>query len=126
MKTNASAKNQVKTEKTEKTGTGQAGRGRWLRTALLTYTLAGPAIRAWIKRRASQGSQAVVTAVQAVPEAAQSRQSDFRERLEQLRRESRQKAIQQAQHLRIHASQMQAQSLQLRNAICKEPKQRRR
>ena len=126
MKTNASAKNQVKTEKTEKTGTGQAGRGRWLRTALLTYTLAGPAIRAWIKRRASQGSQAVVTAVQAVPEAAQSRQSDFRERLEELTRESRQKAIEQAQHLRIQASQLQAQSRQLRKAIRKEARQRRK
>src|SRR5712692_7335904 len=126
MKTDASAKNQLKTEKTEKTGTGQAGRGRWLRTALLTYTLVGPAIGAWIKRRASQGSQAVVTAVQAIPEAAQSRQTDFRERLEELTRESRQKAIEQAQHLRIQASQLQAQSRQLRKAIRKEARQRRK
>ncbi|MGH2495620.1 MAG: hypothetical protein ACRDIV_13050 [Ktedonobacteraceae bacterium] len=121
MKTNTGAKKQVNTD-----NGGQAGRRRWLRTAMLTYTLAGPAISAWIKRRASRGSQAIVTAAQALPEAAQSRQADFRERLEELTREGRQRAAEQAQHLRDQASQLQAQSRQLRKAVRKEAKQRRK
>ena len=99
---------------------------RWLRSALLTYTLVGPAIRVWIKRRAKQGSQAIVTAAQALPEVAQSRQADLRERLEELTRESRQKAIEQAQNLRDQAEQFQAQARQLRKALRKEAKQRRK
>jgi hypothetical protein len=118
MKTNTRAENSVKTE--------NAGRGRLLRTALLAYTLAGPAISAWIKKRASQGSRAVETVAQAIPEAAQSRQADFRERLEELTRESRQRAGEQAQHLRAQASQLQAQSRQLRKAVREEAKQRRK
>jgi hypothetical protein len=118
MKTNTSAENSVKTE--------NARRGRWLRTALLTYTLAGPAIRAWIKKRAGEGSQAVTTVAQAIPEVAQSRQADFRERLEELTRESRQRAVEQAQHLRAQASQLQTQSRQLRKAVREEAKQRRK
>ncbi len=118
MKTNTRTENSVKTE--------NAGRSRWLRTALLTYTLAGPAIRAWIKRRASQGSQAVATAAQVVPEVAQSRQADFRERLEELTRESRQRVVEQAQHLRDQANQLQVQSRQLRKVIRREAKQRRK
>ena len=118
MKTNTRAENSVKTE--------NAGRGRLLRTALLAYTLAGPAIRAGIKKRASQGSQAVATVAQAIPEAAQSRQADFRERLEELTRESRQRAVEQAQNLRAQASQLQAQSRQLRKAVREEARQRRK
>src|ERR1700680_2416387 len=118
MKTNISAENSVKTE--------NVGRGRLLRTALLAYTLGGPAIRAWIKKRASQGSQAVATIKQAIPEVAQSRQADFRERLEGLTRESRQRAVEQAQHMRAQASQLQAQSRQLRKAVREEAKQRRK
>ncbi|HEU0003035.1 MAG TPA: hypothetical protein VFQ36_19135 [Ktedonobacteraceae bacterium] len=121
MKTNTKTKKQVNTD-----NGGQPGRGRWLRTAMLTYTLAGPAVRTWIKRRTSQGTQAVVTAAQALPEAAQSRQADFRERLEELTREGRLKAIEQAQNLRIQAGQLQAQSRQLRKAIRAEAKQRRK
>ncbi len=116
MKKNARAEKSVITE--------NAGRGRLLRTALLAYTLAGPAISAWIKKRASQGSQAVATVAQAIPEVTQSRQADFRERLEELTRESRQRAIEQAQHLRAQASQLQAQSRQLRKAVREEAKQR--
>lgn len=118
MKTNTSTENSVKTE--------SAGRGRWLRTAFLTYTLAGPAISAWIKKRASQGSQAVATVAQAIPEVAQSRQADFRERLEELTRESRQRVVEQTQHLRAQASQLQAQSRQLRKVVREEAKQRRK
>ncbi len=118
MKTNTSTENSVKTE--------NAGRGRWLRTAFLTYTLAGPAISAWIKKRASQGSQAVATVAQAIPEVAQSRQADFRERLEELTRESRQRVVEQTQHLRAQASQLQAQSRQLRKVVRAEAKQRRK
>jgi hypothetical protein len=116
MKTNTRAE---KSEKTEK-----AGRGRWLRTALLTYTLAGPAIRAWIKRRAEESSQAIATAAQAIPEVAQSRQADFRERLDEVTRESRQKAVEQAQQLLAQATQFQKQARQLRKALRKEAKQR--
>jgi hypothetical protein len=104
----------------------RAGGMRWLRSALLTYTLVGPVIRAWIKKRANQGSQAIATAAQAIPEAAQSRQADFRERLEELTRESRQKAVEQAQYLREQAVQLQAQTRQLRKALRKEAKQRRK
>ena len=121
MKTNTDAKNQANTD-----NVGQTGRRRWLRTAMLTYTLAGPAISAGIKRRARRGSQAVVTAAQAFPEIAQNRQADFRERLEELTREGRQRAAEQAQHLRDQASQLQAQSRQLRKAVRKEAKQRRK
>lgn len=121
MKTNTSTKNPVKTKNAE-----NVGRGRWLRTALLTYTLAGPAIRAWLKKRANQGSQAVATVTQAIPEIAQSRQADFRERLEELTRESRQRAGEQAQYLRDQANQLQAQSRQLRKVIREEAKQRRK
>jgi len=121
MKKNTRTENAVKTE-----NAANAGRARWLRTALLTYTLAGPAIRAWLKRRASQSSQAVASAAQAIPEVAQSRQADFRERLEELTRESRQRASEQAQHLRAQAGQLQAQARQLRKAVRQEAKQRRK
>jgi len=121
MKKNTRTENAVKTE-----NAANAGRARWLRTALLTYTLAGPAIRAWLKRRASQSSQAVASAAQAIPEVAQSRQADFRERLEELTRESRQRASEQAQHLRSQAGQLQAQARQLRKAVRQEAKQRRK
>lgn len=104
----------------------KSGRARWLRTAMLTYTLAGPVIRAWIKRRADQGSQAIASAAQALPEVAQSRQADLRQRLEELTRESRQKAVEQAQNLRDQAAQFQAQARQLRKALRKEAKQRRK
>ncbi|HVB75340.1 MAG TPA: hypothetical protein VNE38_17450 [Ktedonobacteraceae bacterium] len=104
---------------------GQRGQGRWLRTALLTYTLAGPVINAWFKR-ARQGSQALVASAQSIPEVAQSRQTDFRERLEELTRESRQRAIEQAQNLRAQAGQLQAQSRQLRKAVREEARQRRK
>jgi hypothetical protein len=120
MKINTSTENQVDTE-----NAGQAGRGRWLRAALLAYTLAGPAIGGWIKR-ARQSSQAVVAAAQTLPEAVQSRQADFRERLEELTRESRQNIAEQAQHLREQANQLRAQSRQLRKAVRKEAKQRRK
>ena len=117
MKTNTN-KGKLQTEK--------AGRARWLRTALLTYTLASPAIRTWIKRHANEGSQAIATATQTLPEVAQSRQVDLRERLEELTRESRQQAVEQAQHLRDQAAQFQAQARQLRKALRKEAKQRRK
>jgi uncharacterized protein YjeT (DUF2065 family) len=116
MKTTTTKEKSGKTEK--------AGRGRWLRTALLTYTLAGPAIRAWIKRRAEEGSQAIATAAQTIPEVAQSRQADFRERLEEVTRESRQRAVEQAQQLLVQAAQFQKQARQLRKALRKEAKQR--
>ncbi len=118
MNTNIVEKLQQQTEK--------VGRTRWLRTGLLIYTLAGPAIRTWIKRRANEGSQAIATAAETIPEVVQSRQADLRERLEELTRESRQKAIEQAQHLRDQAAQFQAQARQLRKALRKEAKQRRK
>src|SRR5260370_35867000 len=118
MKTKTRAENPVKAE--------NAGRGRWMRSAVLAYTLGGPAISAWIKKRASQGSHAVATVKQAIPEVAQSRQADFRERLEELTRESRQRAVEQAQYMRAQASQLQAQSRQLRKAVRDEAKQRRK
>ncbi len=104
----------------------KAARARWLRTAMLTYTLAGPAIRTWIKRRANQGSQAITAAAETIPEVVQSRQADLRERLEELTRESRQMAVEQAQNLRDQAAQFQAQTRQLRKALRKEAKQRRK
>lgn len=110
----------------QKLQTEKAGRARWLRAAMLTYTLAGPAIRTWIKRRANEGSQAVATAAQVLPEVAQSRQADLRERLEELTRESRQKAVEQAQNLRDQAEQFRKQARQLRKALRKEAKQRRK
>jgi hypothetical protein len=126
MKKNTSTKNSVKAKNTKKTESEQAGRGRWLRTAVVTYTLIGPTIGAWLKRRASQGSQAVVTAAQALPEVAQSRQADFRERLEELTRDSRQNIAEQAQHLRDQANQLRSQSRQLRKAVRHEARQRRK
>lgn len=116
----------MKTNILEKLQTEKTGRARWLRAALLTYTLVGPAVRAWIKRRANEGAQAVVAAAQAVPEVAQSRQADLRERLEELTRESREKAIEQAQNLREQAEQFRKQARQLRKALRKEAKQRRK
>ena len=118
----------MKTNRRTKTpaNTKNAGRGRWLRTAMLTYTVAGPALRAWLKKRVDQDSQAVATVAQAIPEAAQSRQTDFRERLEELTHESRQNIAEQAQHLRDQANQLRAQSRQLRKAVREEAKQRRK
>ncbi len=104
----------------------KSGRTRWLRTAMLTYTLAGPVIRTWIKRQAKQGSQAITVAAETIPEVVQSRQADLRERLEELTRESRQMAVEQAQNLRDQAAQFQAQTRQLRKALRKEAKQRRK
>src|ERR1700730_10978181 len=120
MNTKTKTQDQASTE-----NTGQQERGRWLRTALLAYTLAGPAVNAWLKR-ARQGSQTLVEAAQAFPEVAQNRQGNFRERLEDLTRETRQQAIEQAQNLRDQASQLQAQSRKLRKAIRKQARQRRK
>jgi len=115
MNTSTSPENQVKA--------GQ--RARWLRAALLAYPLAGPAIGAWLKS-ARRSSQAVMASAQTIPEAVQDRQADFRERLEELTRESRQKTIEQAQYLRAQASQLQAQSRQLHKAMRNEARQRRK
>lgn len=116
----------TKTTTEEAVQRGRAGRTRWLRTAMFTYTVVGPAIRAWLRRRANESSQAIATAAQALPEIAQSRQADFRERLEELSRESRQRAVEQAQQLRAQAEQFQKQARQLRKALRKEAKQRRK
>ncbi len=109
----------------DKANTGQKGRARWARSALLAYTLAGPAIGAWM-RRARQGSQTAKEAILALPEVTQSRQAEFRERLEELTRESRQRATEQAQHLRAQAGQLRDQSRQLRKAVRDEARQRRK
>lgn len=115
MNTSTSTENQANTRQ----------KGRWLRPAMLAYTLAGPAIGTWIKR-ARQDSQKTIASAKALPEAFQNRQVDFRERLEELTRESRQRAVEQAQHLRAQAKEMQAQSRQLRKAVRNEARQQRK
>jgi hypothetical protein len=115
MNTSTSTENQANTRQ----------KGRWLRPAMLAYTLAGPAIGTWIKR-ARQDSQKTMASAKTLPEAFQNRQADFRERLEELTRESRQRAVEQAQHLRAQAKEMQAQSRQLRKAVRNEARQQRK
>ncbi len=102
-------------------------RSRWLRAALLTYTLASPAIRAWLGRMRKRSQSASVETIQESKQAsAQAKQAELRDRLQELTQESRQRVVEQVKHLRTQADQLRTQSRQLRKAVRKEAKQRRK
>jgi len=102
-------------------------RSRWLRAALLTYTLASPAIRAWLGRMRKRSQSASVETIQEPEQtSAQAKQAELRDRLQELTQESRQRVVEQVKNLRTQADQLRAQSRQLRKAVRKEAKQRRR
>ena len=102
-------------------------RSRWLRAALLTYTLASPAIRAWLGRmRKRSQSASVETRQEPEQTSTQAKQAELRDRLQELTQESRQRVVEQVKNLRTQADQLRAQSRQLRKAVRKEAKQRRR
>jgi hypothetical protein len=100
-------------------------RNRWLRWALLTYTLTGPAINAALKRF-RQRAQSLRGTAQAQQERASSKQTDVVNRLDDLTAESRQRVIQQVKRLRAQARQLEDQSRQLRKAVREEARQRRK
>ncbi|TMD52738.1 MAG: hypothetical protein E6I93_09275 [Chloroflexi bacterium] len=102
-------------------------RSRWLRAALLTYTLASPAIRAWLGRMRKRSQSASVETIQEPEQtSAQAKQAELRDRLQELTQESRQRVVEQVKHLRTQAGQLRSQSRQLRKAVRNEAKQRRR
>jgi len=100
-------------------------KNRWLRWALLTYTLASPAVNAALERIRRQ-SQSLRGTVQAQQENASSMQTDVVNRLDDLTAESRQRVIQQVKRLRLQARQLKEQSRQLRKAVREEARQRRK
>lgn len=100
-------------------------RFRWLRVALLTYTMAGPVVNALLERMRKR-SQETRESAQAHQENAQARQAELRERLNELSQESRRRVAEQVQHLRKQTRQLQKQSQQLAKALRKESKQRRK
>ena len=103
----------------------KGSRNRWLRWALLTYTLTGPAINAALER-IRQRSQSLRGSAQTLQESAHSTQTDVVNRLEDLTAESRQRVAQQVKRLRAQARQLEAQSRQLRKAVRQEARQRRK
>jgi ElaB/YqjD/DUF883 family membrane-anchored ribosome-binding protein len=103
------------------TTTEQQGR-RWLRLALLGFTLVGPTLGATLERLRKRAETATAT----IAETAQNRQADVRERLGELAQESRERVTQQVQYLRAQAREFQDQSRQLRKAVRVEARQRRK
>lgn len=102
-------------------------RSRWLRAALLTYTVARPAIRVWLERMRKRSQVATVQTIQEPAQTAvQAKQAELRDRLEELTQESRQRVVEQVEHLRAQARQLRTQSRQLRKAVRGEAKQRRK
>jgi hypothetical protein len=98
---------------------------RWLRWALLTYTLTSPAIKAALER-IRQRKQSLRGSAQTQQENARSAQADVINRMEDLTAESRQRVAQQVKRLRAQATQLEEQSRQLRKAVREEARQRRR
>ncbi len=98
---------------------------RWLRWALLSYTLASPVINNALERL-RQRSQKLPEVAQGLQENAGDLQADAVNRLEELTAESRQRVIQQVKRLRQQAKQLEAQSKQLRKAVREETRQRRK
>jgi hypothetical protein len=103
----------------------KGSRNRWLRWALLTYTLTGPAINAALERIRRQ-SRSRRKSAQTQQENASSTQTDVINRLEDLTAESRQRVAQQVKRLRVQAKQLEEQSRQLRKALREEARQRRK
>lgn len=103
----------------------KGSRNRWLRWALLTYTLTGPAINAALERIRQQ-SQSLQKSAQTQQEKANAAQTDVANRLDDLTAESRQRVAQQVKRLRVQAKQFEEQSRQLRKALREEARQRRK
>ena len=99
---------------TQQQTTGE--RGRWLRLAMLTYTLATPVIRIVLERVQKQAQSA----------ANRAQQATLSERLGDLTEEGRERIAEQVERLRRSAQQLQKQSRELRKAASKEAKQRRK
>ncbi len=105
--------------------TTKGSRNRWLRWALLTYTLTSPAIKAALER-IRQRKQSLGGSAQTQQEKARSAQADVINRMEDLTAESRQRVAQQVKRLRAQATQLEEQSRQLRKAVRAEARQRRK
>jgi hypothetical protein len=103
----------------------KGSRNRWLRWALLTYTLTGPAINAALERIRQQ-SQSLRKSAQTQQEKVSSTQTDVVNRLDDLTAESRQRVALQVKRLRVQAKQLEEQSRQLRKALREEARQRRK
>ncbi len=101
---------------------------RWMRWALLTYTLASPAINNALERvrQRSQKLPRPAQVARGLQENASSIQTDAVNRLEELTAESRLRVAQQVKRLRVQAKQLEAQSNQLRKAVREETRQRRK
>lgn len=99
--------------------------GRWLRWALLTYTVASPVINNALDR-VRQRSQKLPATAQGLQKNAGTLQADAVNRLEEMTAESRQRVTQQVKQLREQAKQLEVQSNQLRKAVREEAKQRRK
>jgi hypothetical protein len=101
---------------------------RWLRWALLTYTLAGPVINNALERvrQRSQKLPGVGQVAQGLQENAGALQTDAVNRLAELTDESRRRVALQVKRLREQAKQLEAQSNQLRKAVREEARQRRK
>jgi len=103
----------------------KGSRNRWLRWALLTYTLTGPAINAALERIRQQ-SRSLRKSAQTQLESASTTQTDAVNRLDDLTAESRKRVAQQVKRLRVQAKQLEEQSHQLRKALREEARQRRK
>lgn len=97
---------------------------RWLRWALLTYTLASPAINNALER-VRYRSKALQKLAREQQENVSSMQTDAVNRLEDLTAESQRLVTQQVRRLRNEARQLRTQSYQLRKAVREEARQRR-
>lgn len=89
---------------------------------MLTFTLVGPTIGATLERMRRRAE----TTTTALADTLQERQADWRERLDELGQESRERVTQQIEYLRAQARQMQRQSRQLQKALRAEARQRRK
>ena len=103
----------------------QVARNRWLRWALLTYTLASPAINNALER-VRHRSKALQKLAREQQGNVSSVQADAINRLEDLTTESQRLVAQQVRRLRAEARQLRTQSRQLRRAVRDEARQRRK
>lgn len=89
---------------------------------MLTFTLVGPTIGATLERMRRRAE----TTTTAMADALQERQADWRERLDELGQENRERVAQQVEYLLAQAREMQRQSRQLQKALRAEARQRRK
>lgn len=108
-----------------RTSTTESRRDRWLRMALLGYTVASPTVRVWLERMRQRGENGRGQE-KVQDQDANAPQAKVFERLDDLAAESRQWMTGQVERLRTQAKEMEVQSRKLRKTLRSEARERRK